>query len=314
MTRASQDAAVHLPVLTEEALTGLAVRANGIYIDGTYGRGGHSGVILQRLEATGRLIAIDTDPQAVEQARIAFGEDSRFGIEAGSFTQMRAIGEREGLLGSIDGMLLDLGVSSPQLDDAQRGFSFLRDGPLDMRMDPGRGTSAADWLGSASEGEIARVLRVYGEERFSRRIARMIAETRRQAPIVSTAQLAALVAAAVPVREQGKHPATRTFLAIRILVNDELEELRRALTQAPDLLRRGGRLVVISFHSLEDRIVKRFMRREARGVDHPPGLPLRDDQLGVRLRVVGKPVRPSAAELHDNPRARSAVLRVAERW
>jgi 16S rRNA (cytosine1402-N4)-methyltransferase len=303
---------LHQPVLLAEALAALQVRSEGIYVDGTFGRGGHSRAILDRLGTEGRLLAMDRDPAAV--AAGAQIEDRRFVIERGSFATMGAMLESHGVTGAVDGILLDLGVSSPQLDDAARGFSFQHDGPLDMRMDPDSGESASTWLARAGAAEIADVLWRLGEERFSRRIARTVVAARVEAPITTTAQLAAIVSRAVPRREPGKHPATRTFQAIRIHLNGELEALHDGLASALPALATGGRLVVISFHSLEDRIVKRFFRDGSRPHDDlPPDLPVRGVGRPPLLRLVGKPVRPGAAEIEANPRARSAVLRVAER-
>jgi 16S rRNA (cytosine1402-N4)-methyltransferase len=303
----------HRPVLLEEAVEALAVRPDGIYVDGTFGRGGHSARILERLGPAGRLIALDRDPEAAAEAERRFGHDGRFHFDRCSFDMLQQVTDRLGVGGRLDGVLLDLGVSSPQLDDPARGFSFQADGPLDMRMDPESGESAAAWLARAGEDEIVQVLREYGEERFARRIARRIVETRRETPIERTAQLAELVAEAVPTRERHKHPATRTFQAIRIRVNDELEMLRRCLADIPSLLAPGGRLAVISFHSLEDRLVKRFMREQAEGERLPRGLPVREGRRGQTLRLVGRAIRAGEAEVAVNPRARSAVLRVAER-
>lgn len=303
----------HRPVLLDEALEALVIRPDGIYLDGTFGRGGHSAAILQQLNENGRLLAVDKDPQAIEVAKKRFGKDSRFSIVRGSFTMLEEEVASRGWQGKVDGILLDLGVSSPQLDDAQRGFSFRHDGPLDMRMDPDSGLSAAQWLNSAKEAEIAQVLKEYGEERFAKRIARAIVQQRQQQPITTTARLAKIVAEANPKWERDKNPATRSFQAIRIFINSELDELEQVLNQSVEMLVPGGRLAVISFHSLEDRRVKRFMRDEARGGDFPPDLPLTDVQLNRRLRVVGKDIRAGKEELAANPRARSAVLRVAER-
>lgn len=297
----------HRPVLLEEVMEALAVRAAGRYVDATYGRGGHAAAILARLGPAGRLLAIDRDPEAVADARGRLGGDPRVTVVHASFERLGELVDGLGWTGRVDGVLMDLGVSSPQLENPERGFSFLRDGPLDMRMDPAGGESAADWLNRAPEREIARVIAEYGEERFARRIARAIVRAR---PLRRTAELAKVVARAVPTREPGRHPATRTFQAIRIHVNRELEALRTALAQAVEALAPGGRLVVISFHSLEDRIVKRFLRAEARPAPPAPGLP---PPREPRLRLVGGPVRPGAAEVATNPRARSAVLRAAER-
>jgi len=305
---AAQDS--HTTVLLQEAVDALAIQADGCYVDATFGRGGHSRLILDRLGARGRLIALDKDAQAVAAAtRIG---DARFSVVHASFAELAGVLERLGLEG-VDGVLLDLGVSSPQLDDAARGFSFRRDGPLDMRMDTSRGQTAAQWLETASEAEIREVIHDYGEERFAKQIAKAIVAARRGAPVVTTGQLAAIVGAAVRTREKNKDPATRTFQAVRIYVNQELAHLSLALPQILDLLKPGARLAVISFHSLEDRIVKQFMRDAARA-DLPIRLPLRERELPQpRLRLIGKPVRASAQEIAANPRARSATLRVAER-
>ena len=300
----------HQTVLLQEAIDALAIRADGRYVDATFGRGGHSRLILDRLGSGGRLLALDKDPQAVAAAaRIS---DARFSVVHASFVELAEVLERLGLEG-VDGVLLDLGVSSPQLDDAARGFSFRRDGPLDMRMDTSRGQTAAQWLETASEAEIREVIHDYGEERFAKQIAKAIVAARQREPVVTTGQLADIVGAAVRTREKGKDPATRTFQAVRIYINQELAHLSLALPQVLDLLLPGGRLAVISFHSLEDRIVKHFMRDAARA-DVPIRLPLRESELPQpRLRLVGKPVRPTAAEIAANPRARSATLRIATR-
>ncbi|MEJ2106977.1 MAG: 16S rRNA (cytosine(1402)-N(4))-methyltransferase RsmH [Acidiferrobacteraceae bacterium] len=303
----------HEPVLLEAVLNALQPRAGGVYVDATFGRGGHAGAILRGLGDEGRLLAMDQDPEAVAVAEKEFAGDDRFEIRRGPFSMLGQYVQDLGLIGQVDGILLDLGVSSPQLDEPARGFSFRHAGPLDMRMDPDRGESAADWLNRATEQEIARVIRDYGEERFARRIARTVVAEREQAPIETTEQLAAICVRAVPTREPGKDPATRTFQAIRIHINHELDELESALPQAVEVLREGGRLAVISFHSLEDRIVKRFMQKEARGDEFPPDLPIPQSELKPRLRIVGKPVRAGTEEVQRNPRARSAVLRVAER-
>ena len=303
----------HQPVLLDEVLEALAVKPDGVYVDGTFGRGGHAAAILARLGPAGRLLAMDKDPAAVRSAGMQFGDDPRFEIEQGAFTMLNQLLARRQLQGRVNGLLLDLGVSSPQLDDAARGFSFTVDGPLDMRMDPDAGISAAHWLQQAGEHEIAVVLRELGEERFAGRIARAIVRARTAAPLRTTRQLAELVTAAVPVREAHKHPATRTFLALRVFINHELDDLRAVLAQVPDVLAAHGRLAVISFHSLEDRIVKRFIRDEFRGGPVPAEFPLAGMDHQPRLRPLGRAIRCSDAELQRNPRARSAVLRVAER-
>jgi len=304
----------HTTVLLDEAVNGLNIREDGIYIDGTFGRGGHSRLILSQLGAHGQLLAIDRDPQAIAAA--AEIKDPRFSIVHGPFSALAEYVEERGLTGKIDGVLLDLGVSSPQLDDAERGFSFMRDGPLDMRMDPTRGQSAAEWLQNAEEADIAFVLKTYGEERFAKRIARAIVERNREQPMTRTKELADLIAAATPVKDKFKHPATRSFQAIRIWINSELEEIDIALKGALTVLAPGGRLSIISFHSLEDRLVKRFMRDQSRGPQVPTGIPMTESQLkalgGRELKTLGKLI-PGEAEVKDNPRARSSVLRIAER-
>lgn len=303
----------HRPVLLDESLEALAIREDGIYIDCTFGRGGHSAAIMERLGESGRLIALDRDPQAVESAIERFGEDGRFNIEHVSFDRLGEVAERLGINNDIDGILLDLGVSSPQLDDAERGFSFMQDGPLDMRMDTSSGVTAAEWLGEASENEIRDVLRTYGEERFSGRIAHAIVAAREEAPLMTTLQLARLVDHAVPRKEKGKHPATRTFQAIRIRINRELEQLESVLGQAMAILAPGGRLAVISFHSLEDRIVKRFFRKHSTPPQMPKGVPVMAKDEKTDLTLIGKSVAPSTPELAENPRARSSRLRIAEK-
>jgi 16S rRNA (cytosine1402-N4)-methyltransferase len=303
----------HRPVLLEASVEALSIDPTGVYLDGTFGRGGHSRLILQRLGERGRLIAIDKDPDAIAFAQQRFAEESRFQIVRGSFAMLAEVAEKAGVTGQVDGILLDLGVSSPQLDRAERGFSFLQDGPLDMRMDPASGQSAAQWLAGAKAREIADVLKEYGEERHAKRIARAIVAARAEQPIHTTLELAEIVAQANPSWEKGKHPATRSFQAIRIYINRELDELKQCLQQVLDVLAPGGRLAVISFHSLEDRIVKRFMRDQAKGDRFPPRLPVTQAQLQPRLRVVGRAIRADEAEVAANPRARSAVLRIAER-
>ena len=302
----------HVPVMLEEAIRALNIRPDGIYIDGTFGRGGHSRRILDELGEDGRLLAFDKDEEAVLVGRELFGSDRRFSIVHGSFAELAAAVAERGLAQRVDGLLLDLGVSSPQIDDPMRGFSFLSDGPLDMRMNRARGRSAAEWLADAEADDIAAVLRDYGEERFARRIAHAIVARRQVTPIEGTRDLAELVAQACPVRERHKHPATRTFQAIRIFINRELEDLQTCLRDSLEVLARGARLVVISFHSLEDRIVKRFMRDAAQGPKLPKGLPVRHTETHGQLRIIGKSWRASEEEVRANPRARSAVLRVAE--
>ncbi len=308
---------IHVPVLFAESLDALAIRADGIYVDGTFGRGGHAAGVMQQLGDEGRLIAFDKDPQAVAVARQLFAGDERFSINRGSFAMLDEVVKDMGLLGRVDGVLMDLGVSSPQLDEAERGFSFMRDGPLDMRMDPDVGMDAAQWLASASHGEIARVLRVYGDENKAGKVASFILAAREKAPILTTLQLAEVIAAAIPARRKpgkpAKHPATKSFQAIRIFINKELDDLEVALDQTLDVLKPGGRLAVISFHSLEDRIVKRFIRDQARGANHAAGMPVPEYMLERKLKALGKDIRPGARELERNPRARSSVLRVAER-
>ncbi len=302
----------HITVLLNEAVDTLVGDGDGFYIDGTFGRGGHSSLVLSRLTEQGRLMGIDKDPEAIACAAERFGEEPRFSIERGSFAQMQSFVESRGLLGQVDGVLLDLGVSSPQLDDPIRGFSFMSDGPLDMRMNPDVGESAAEWLARAGEKEIADVLYTYGEERHSRRMARAVLAAREDAPITTTGQLAKIISEANPSWEKGKHPATRAFQGIRIFINRELEDLEECLDQALEVLKPGGRLVVISFHSLEDRIVKRFIRRHVKGDEHlPPGIPVTDDMLKIRMKAVGKAVKAGKQEVSDNPRSRSAVMRAA---
>lgn len=301
----------HQTVLLQEAVDALVTRPDGFYVDGTFGRGGHSRAVLERLDGAGRLLAVDKDAAAAAAANALEGE-ARFEFFRGSFAQLPSQLRRMGI-DAVDGILLDLGMSSPQLDEAQRGFSFMQDGPLDMRMDTSSGETAAEWLSYASEEEIARVLKEYGEERFSRRIAGAIAAARDSAPLVTTAELARVVSEANPRWEKHKHPATRAFQAIRIKVNRELDDLRDLLDGALDMLRTGGRLVVISFHSLEDRMVKRYMRDMSRGRDLPRGVPVLDSELERRMKLVGKAVRASDEEVRGNTRARSAVMRIAEK-
>jgi 16S rRNA (cytosine1402-N4)-methyltransferase len=306
-------ASAHTTVLLREAVAALIVDPGGFYVDGTFGRGGHSREVLAKLDDSGHLLAMDKDPAAKAHAEQVFSGDRRFEFVQGSFTRLRQAVEERGRLGAVDGILLDLGVSSPQLDEAERGFSFSQEGPLDMRMDPSQGISAADWINRAKESEIAQVLKEYGEERFARRIARAIVAERAEHPIERTNQLAAIVAKAHPAWEVGKHPATRSFLAIRLYINRELEDLEELLGQVVEVLKPGGRLVVISFHSLEDRIVKRFIRRQERGEELPRGLPVMESQLNRTMKAIGKAIRPVAGEVESNVRARSAIMRVAEK-
>ncbi len=304
----------HTTVLLHEAVEALVQDPEAFYIDGTFGRGGHSGLILEQLQSQGRVLAIDKDPEAITYAAARFGDEPRFEIERGSFADMDQYVRARQLAGKVGGILLDLGVSSPQLDDATRGFSFLNEGPLDMRMNPDVGQSAAQWIATAAEKEMADVIFTYGEERFARRMARAVVAARQEVQITTTAQLAKIIADANPAWEKGKHPATRAFQAIRIHINRELEDLERCLDQALDLLSIGGRLVVISFHSLEDRIVKRFIRKHVKGDEHlPRGIPVTQEMLQQRLKSAGKAIKASPAEVQQNPRARSAVMRVAVR-
>jgi len=303
----------HRPVLLDEAIEGLAMKPDGVYLDGTFGRGGHSAAMLEKLGDAGRLLAIDQDPAAVQIARQRFGQDPRFEIVHSNFESLVDLVRERGLYQKVDGVLLDLGVSSPQLDDAARGFSFMKPGPLDMRMNPESGQSAAEWLAVVEEGELINVLRRYGEERFAKRIARAIVDTRKEKPINDTLQLAELISAAVPRKEKHKHPATRSFQAIRIYINRELEVLELALQSAVEVLAVGGRLAVISFHSLEDRITKRFMRDLSRGPQLPRDLPIMDSEIQIPFKLIGKAIKPGEREIEANPRARSSVLRILER-
>ncbi|ATL93958.1 16S rRNA (cytosine(1402)-N(4))-methyltransferase [Aeromonas sp. CU5] len=306
-------AAEHITVLLHEAVAGLDIKPDGVYVDGTFGRGGHSRLILQHLGPNGRLIAIDRDPQAIAEA--AKIQDPRFEIVHGPFSGIASYLDERGLLGKVDGFLLDLGVSSPQLDDAERGFSFMKDGPLDMRMDPTSGQSAAQWLAKADVDDIAWVLKTFGEERFAKKIARAIVHDRVTEPYVRTRQLAEMIARVNPSKEKGKHAATRSFQAIRIYINSELDEIETALNGALEVLAPQGRLSVISFHSLEDRLVKHFIRKHEKGPEVPYGIPLTEAQLagGRKLKSVGKALKPSDFEVSENSRSRSSVLRVAER-
>lgn len=304
---------MHQTVLLEETVAGVLNDVAGVYIDGTFGRGGHSRLLLSRLGEKARVIGIDKDPEAVAEGERLAQSDKRFTMLQGSFADIRELLKVAGITDSLSGVLLDLGVSSPQLDQAGRGFSFLKDGALDMRMNPAQGESAQQWLMRAEENEIARVLKEYGEERFAKRIARAIVTARSEAPITNTLQLAKIVAEANPAWEKGKHPATRAFQAIRIHINNELGDLERLLDDVLDLLAIGGRLAIISFHSLEDRIVKRFIRQQVRGDELPAYIPVQASELHVRMRAIGKAIQPSAAEIEANTRARSAVLRIAQK-
>ena len=305
----------HTTVLLNEAVEQLAIEADGCYVDGTFGRGGHSRLILSRLGKQGHLIGFDKDPLAINTGNLLMAEDKRCSIIQTSFAAMKEELEERGLAGKVSGVLLDLGVSSPQLDDADRGFSFNQDGPLDMRMNPQSGISAKEWIASASEDEISRVFKDYGEERFAKRMARAIVQRREVKPFERTLDLAEVITVANPAWEKGKHPATRAFQAIRIFVNNELGDLEHGLQAALDVLAVGGRLAVISFHSLEDRIVKQFMRRQVKGeVDQlPRDLPIQVKPFEAKLQIIGKPIYASEQEVKSNPRSRSAVLRTAEK-
>ncbi|MCV2884879.1 16S rRNA (cytosine(1402)-N(4))-methyltransferase RsmH [Aestuariibacter sp. AA17] len=304
----------HLSVLLHESVEALAIKPDGTYIDATFGRGGHSQVILQQLSEQGRLIGLDRDPQAIESAK-RFQDDPRFSIVHTPFSDIESVCQQLNIHGEVDGILMDLGVSSPQLDDASRGFSFMRNGPLDMRMDTTRGMSAAEWLATAEEQDIAQVIKEFGEEKFGKRIAHAIVNRRQEKPLETTAELAALIDEAVPVKDKFKHPATRSFQGIRIYINSEMDEVRQGLKGALASLKSGGRLAVISFHSLEDRLVKRFMREQSRGKQVPHGLPITEAEIQASraMTLIGKAIKPSEEELDKNIRARSSVLRVAEK-
>lgn len=304
----------HISVLLDEAVDGLAIKPDGIYIDCTFGRGGHSSLILSQLGDDGRLVAIDRDLTAIKAAE-KFKNDTRFVIEHEGFAQLADIADKHQLLKKVDGILLDLGVSSPQLDDAERGFSFMKDGPLDMRMDITRGQTAAQWIAKADVEDITWVLRTFGEEKHAWRIANAIVDAREEEAIVRTGQLAKIIKTAAPQREIKKHPATRSFQAIRIYINSELEQIENVLSASLDVLAEDGRLVVISFHSLEDRLVKQFMKKHSQGKQVPRGMPINEIELqkGKKLSLVGKRSKPSKQEVDDNVRSRSSVLRVAQR-
>jgi len=305
----------HITVLLDEAVEGLAVRAEGCYLDGTFGRGGHSRLILERLGPDGRLLGFDKDPLAIATGNALAAEDGRFVVVQRSFAELGEEVAVRGLAGKVSGILLDLGVSSPQLDDAERGFSFMNDGPLDMRMNPDAGVSAAQFIASATEEEIARVFKEYGEERFAKRMARAVVLRRAEQPFERTADLAQVLTVANPAWEKGKNPATRAFQGLRIFVNNELGDLEVGLDAALEALEVGGRLVVISFHSLEDRIVKLFMRKHAKGEQDklPRDLPIIPKAFEPRLKLIGKAQFASEAEQKANPRSRSAVMRIAEK-
>ena len=304
----------HAPVLLQEAIEGLVIKPNGIYVDGTFGRGGHTKEILKQLSADGQLIVIDKDPAAIKIAKKMLAADKRCHIYHASFSEIDKLAKQLNVDKRINGILLDLGVSSPQLEDETRGFSFLRDGPLDMRMNPTTDIiDAATWLQQTDEAELATVLRTYGEERFAKRIAKAIIKARNVAPIKTTKQLADIVTKANPKWEKHKHPATRSFQAIRIFINKELEDLQNCLDKSLDVLAIGGRLVVISFHSLEDRIVKRFMQKHVSGDYLPIGVPVKHKDLKPRLKKIGRAIKPTIEELKINWRARSATLRIAEK-
>ncbi|WP_199610705.1 16S rRNA (cytosine(1402)-N(4))-methyltransferase RsmH [Flocculibacter collagenilyticus] len=304
----------HISVLLEESIEALAISPDGIYMDGTFGRGGHSREILSHLGDEGRLYAIDRDPTAIEAAK-QFANDQRFSITHSAFSALEQVAIDNDICGKVDGILLDLGVSSPQLDEADRGFSFMKDGPLDMRMDTSSGETAAEWIAHADVEDISWVLKTFGEERYAWRIANRIVDTREENPITTTAQLAKLIKDASPTKEDKKHPATRSFQAIRIYINSELDQIKTALEAALAVLKPGGRLAVISFHSLEDRIVKQFMRKHSKGDPIPKGLPLTEEQIqrNLSLKTIGKAIKPSKTEITTNSRARSSVLRIAER-
>lgn len=303
----------HETVLLNEAVDALVVSEAGVYVDGTFGRGGHSRLALQRLSPAGRLIAIDKDPQALAAAQELAQADQRFSVIHDSFANIATHMEEQNLSGQVDGVLLDLGVSSPQLDDASRGFSFMSDGPLDMRMNNQSGQTAAEWLNRADVDDIAVVLKEYGEERYARRIARAIVEARQNKPFATTSDLVSVIEKANPSREKGKHPATRSFQAIRIFINRELDDLADVLQQSLQVLKPGGRLVVISFHSLEDRMVKQFIQRKEKGEPLPRHLPIREEMIKREMRSLGKAIKASDEEVRRNARSRSAIMRVAEK-
>lgn len=303
---------MHETVLLNEAVEALNIHPSGVYVDGTFGRGGHSRLILEQLGENGRLIGVDKDPQAIATAKELAAQDKRFDIAHGSFAALPDYLKQRSIE-KVDGILLDLGVSSPQLDQAERGFSFMREGPLDMRMNPEQGQSAEQWLASAKQEEIAAVLKEYGEERYAKRIAGAIVRERAERPITNTKLLAEIIKEAHPNWEKGKHPATKSFQGIRIFINDELSDLEALLNDALSILALHGRLAIISFHSLEDRMVKQFMRKQAKGDDLPANIPVMESQLNKTMKLVGKAIKPSKTEVQNNIRSRSAVLRIAEK-
>ena len=306
---------MHESVLLHEAVAALNISADGVYVDGTFGRGGHSSEILKSLSSDGSLIAFDKDSTAIEYAQSQFSEESRLQLNHASFAELKSILETKGKLGLVQGVLLDLGVSSPQLDEADRGFSFMRDGPLDMRMNQSFGETAAQWVNRAEQQDISRVLKVYGEERWANLIAKRIVERRVEQPFERTLDLAGFISDVIPnkAQEKGKHPATRSFQAIRIYINRELQDLEQLLDDVVEMLAVGGRLVVISFHSLEDRIVKRFIREQEKGPQLPKNIPIMEVQREPHLKSIGKAVKASVDEVDANVRARSAVMRIAEK-
>ncbi|GAC15579.1 16S rRNA (cytosine(1402)-N(4))-methyltransferase RsmH [Aliiglaciecola lipolytica] len=314
ITKDESSQTLHRSVLLDESIEGLDIKPDGIYMDATFGRGGHTEKVLQKLSDSGRLIALDRDPYAIEAAK-RFANDQRFSIEHVAFSNIEEVAKKHDVFGKVDGILMDLGVSSPQLDDAQRGFSFMREGPLDMRMDTSKGMSAAQWLAKAEEDDITQVIKEFGEEKFGKRIAHAIVNSRDEFPLETTLQLAKLVDEAVPVKDKFKHPATRTFQAIRIYINSELDEVRDGLKSALECLSSGGRLAVISFHSLEDRLVKRFMREQSRGMQVPARMAITQAEIDATraMKLIGKAIKPSDYEIKANARSRSSVLRVAQK-
>ena len=310
MTELSAERVEHVPVLKDEVLSALNIQEDSLVVDATYGRGGHSRAIMSRLGNGGRLLVIDRDPSAINQAKQEWSKDERVEIVHAPFSELSNILSQRHVNGHVTGLLFDLGVSSPQLDNSGRGFSFSQDGPLDMRMDPTKGLTAAEWLVQIEEKELAMILKKFGEERFAKKIARKIKQA---GEIATTGELATLIAQAAPSTEHGKHPATRSFQAIRIAINNELDQLESVLPQAANALTTGGRLVIISFHSLEDRMVKRFLREQSKGDPFPPDLPVTHNMLKPTLRLIGKAIKAGKEEISRNRRARSAVLRVAEK-